>query len=207
LRLASPLIVQYFFSIGGWLLFFFYVEHLGSRELAASQMLRSVLGLAGVCTWAFASSCNTLVSKTIGQGLQEEVFAVIGKIVKISFLSTGVIFLVLLVFPGYFLSLYTNDADLIRFAIPSLRIVAGATMVMSVATVVFNGVVGTGNTRVNLIMEVSCVLVYVLYCRIFIQGLHCSLSVAWGSEFVYWTMLLLLSGLYLYSGRWKGKII
>ena len=70
LNIASPLIVQYFFSIGGWQLFFIFVEHLGSRELAASQILRSVLGIVGVCTWAFASACNTLVSRSIGQGLQ-----------------------------------------------------------------------------------------------------------------------------------------
>lgn len=207
LSLASPLIIQYFFSIGGWLLFFFYVEHLGSRELAASQMLRSVLGIVGVCTWAFASSCNTMVSRTIGQGLPNEVPHVIRRIVRLSLISTVVLFLVVLTFPHYFLSLYTNDAELIRFTIPSLRVIAGATVVMSVATVVFNGVVGTGNTRVNLIIEITCVLAYIAYCRIFIQELKYPLHIAWASEFVYWLMLLLISGAYLYSGRWKGKVI
>lgn len=207
LNLAAPLIVQYFFSIGGWLLFFFYVEHLGSRDLAASQMLRSVLGIVGVCTWAFASSCNTLVSRTIGQGLQAQVPGVIGKIVKLSLLSTCVLFLILLSFPDYFLSLYTNDTGLIRFTIPSLRVVAGATVVMSVATVVFNGVVGTGNTRINLAIEVTCVLIYVLYCWIFIRQMKLPLYIAWGSEFIYWGSLLLISSLYLFSGRWKGKVI
>jgi multidrug resistance protein, MATE family len=207
LNVASPLIFQYFFSIGGWQLFFIFVEHLGNKELAASQILRSVLGIVGVCTWAFASACNTLVSRSIGQGLQNEVPRLILKIVKLSLLTTSVICLFLLCGSSYFLSLYTNDTELIAFAIPSLRIVALATLTMSVATVVFNGVVGTGNTLVNLTMEIACVGFYIIYCVVFIQQLHFPLYVAWASEFVYWCSLLLIAALYLKSGRWKGKVI
>lgn len=207
LRVAMPLILQYLFSIGGWLIFFFYVEHLGTQELAASQMLRSVLGIVGVCTWAFASTCNTLVSRTIGQGLQQQVPRLIWKMVKLSMFITAIISLVLLLFPTYFLSMYTNDQSLIDFSIPALRSVVMGTLLMSIATVVFNGVVGTGNTWVNLFIEVTGVLIYIVYCYFFIQQWHCSLYVAWLSECVYWFALLAISVSYLRSGRWKGKVI
>lgn len=207
LKVATPLILQYFFSIGSWLLFFFYVEHLGTRELASSQMLRSVLGIVGVGTWAFASSCNTLVSRTIGQGLQNEVPRLIKKIVGLSFLTTSLIGLILVLFPTYFLSLYTNDPGLISFSIPALRAVVLGTIIMSFATVVFNGVVGTGNTWINLSIEIACVFIYIVYCYIFIQQMRAPLYVAWLSECVYWISLLLISVIYLRSGRWKGKVI
>jgi putative MATE family efflux protein len=207
LSVSMPLIIQYFFSIGGWMIFFFYVEHLGSKELAASQMLRSVLGIVGVCTWAFASSCNTLVSRTIGQGKQNEVPSLIWRIVGLSLVITGVISMLLLLFPTYFLSLYTNDASLVTFSIPALRAVVLGTIFMSVATVVFNGVVGTGNTWVNLSIEITGVLIYIIYCYFFIQLWHYPLYVAWLSEFVYWLTLLFISAFYLRSNRWKNKII
>lgn len=207
LKVSAPLIFQYFFSIGSWLLFFFYVEHLGTRELASSQMLRSILGIVGVCTWAYASSCNTLVSRTIGQGLQNEVPRIIRKIIGLSFITTAIIGLVLLLFPAYFLSLYTNDKALILFSLPALRAVVLGTLVMSVATVAFNGVVGTGNTWINLRIEIACVILYIIYCYIFIRQLQSELYIAWLSEVVYWTGLLFISGLYLRSGRWKGKVI
>lgn len=207
LAVSMPLILQYFFSIGGWLIFFFYVEHLGTMELAASQMLRSVLGILGVCTWAFASTCNTIVSRTIGQGAEDRVPALIRKVVQLSFITTGVICLFLFIFPGYFLSMYTNDLALIQFSIPSMRALLMGALLMSVATVFFNGVVGTGNTWVNLIIEVTCVVLYVIYCFVFIQQLKLPLYVAWLSECVYWLSLLLISVLYLRSGRWKGKMI
>lgn len=207
LKVATPLIIQYFFSIGSWLLFFFFVEHLGSRELASTQMLRSVLGIIGVGTWAYASACNTLVSRTIGQGLQTEVPRLIRKIVILSLFTTLPIGMVLVCFPEYFLSLYTNDSTLILFSIDALKALVAGTVMMSVATVVFNGVVGTGNTWVNLTIEISCVLIYVLYCILFIQHLKAPLYVAWLSELVYWVGLFVVSALYLRSGRWKGKVI
>jgi MATE family multidrug resistance protein len=207
LRISSPLILQYFFSIGGWLLFFFYVEYLGKRELAVSQMLRSVLGIVGVCTWAYASACNTLVSRTIGQGLQNEVGRLIRKIAGLSFLTTGIIAFLILVCPACFLGMYTNDSSLILFSIPALRAVVLGTLVMSVATVVFNGVVGTGNTRINLFIEITCVGVYIIYCYLLIRQMREPLYIAWLSECVYWLCLLLLSVVYLRSGRWRGKVI
>lgn len=207
LAVSMPLILQYFFSIGGWLIFFFYVEHLGTMELAASQMLRSVLGILGVCTWAFASTCNTIVSRTIGQGAEDRVPALIRKVVQLSFITTAVICLFLFIFPGYFLSMYTNDMALIQFSIPSMRALLMGALLMSVATVFFNGVVGTGNTWVNLSIEITCVLLYIIYCYVFIQQLRAPLYVAWLSECVYWLSLLIISVVYLRSGRWKGKMI
>ncbi|MBL7682270.1 MAG: MATE family efflux transporter [Flavipsychrobacter sp.] len=207
LNVSAPLIVQYLFSIGGWQVFFIFVEHLGQRELAASQILRSVFGVVSVVTWAFASTCNTLVSNVIGQGKQNEVIPVIRKICTISFVCTAAICVPLLLFPAEFLSLYRDDASLIAMSLSSLRLIVVATLIMALSTVMFNGVVGTGNTMVNLIIEVACVGIYLVYCYIFIERARLPLAWAWGSEFVYWTSLFIISYLYLHSGRWKGKTI
>ncbi len=71
LSVASPLIVQFMFSIGGWLIFFIFIEHLGGQSLAASQVLRNIFGIVGVGTWALATTCNTMVSNLIGAGQAE----------------------------------------------------------------------------------------------------------------------------------------
>ncbi|MBC7554219.1 MAG: MATE family efflux transporter [Taibaiella sp.] len=207
LKVSAPLIVQFLFSIGGWLVFFFFIEHLGAQSLAASQMLRSIFGIASVGTWALATACNTMVSNIIGQGRPRDVMKIIFKISKLSFIYAAVLSALLLVFAQPFLSLYSSDATLISFAIPSLRVVVVATLVMAVSTVAFNGVVGTGNTLVNLSMEITCVGLYLVYCYYFIHLRHSALYVCWGSEFVYWISLLIGSALYLRSGKWKGKTI
>lgn len=204
-RIASPLIVQYLFSIGGWQIFFIFVEHLGTRELAASQILRSIFGVVGIGTLAMAATCNTMVSNIIGQGKQREVLYLIAKVAKLSLIYAVVVSGVLLLFADEFLSLYRDDPEMVAFAKPSMVVIVLATMVMAVSTVTFNGVVGTGNTLVNLTMEVTAVFIYLIYCYIVIEYMRLPLHWAWGSEFVYWISLLLISLAYLKSGRWKGK--
>lgn len=207
LKVSSPLIVQYLFSIGGWQVFFIFVEHLGQQELAASQILRSVFGIVSIVTWAFAATCNTMVSNIMGQGRQEEVVPLIGRIAKISLIGTSIIVVLLLAMSGSFISLYRDDPSLVNLAVPSLRMIAVSTLIMAVSTVVFNGVVGTGNTLVNLTIEITCVCIYLVYCYIVIERLRSPLHWAWASEFVYWFCLLGIGYWYLRSGRWKGKRI
>lgn len=207
LKVASPLIVQFLFSIGGWQVFFILVEHLGERELAASQILRSVFGVVSIGTWALASTCNTMVSNIIGQGKAREVIPVIWKIARLSLIYTVIVCVLLLSFSGTFLSMYRDEPGLVALAVPSLRVIVLATLIMSLSTVMFNGVVGTGNTLTNLAIEVTCVLTYLVYCFIVIEHYRMPLAWAWGSEFVYWTCLFIISFLYIRSGKWKGKRI
>ncbi len=75
----------------------------------------------------------------------------------------------LLIFPGEFLSLYRDDAGLVAYAIPSLQVIVVAMLIMAVSTVMFNAVVGTGKTVVNLTMEICCVSCYLVYSYIVIE--------------------------------------
>ncbi len=207
LKVAAPLIVQFMFSIGGWLVFFIFIEHLGQQSLAASQMLRSIFGIVGVGTWALATTCNTMVSNVIGQGKPRLVMNVVFRIAKLSLIYAVVVSVILLLFSTQFLSLYSKDQDLITFTLPSLRVIVLATIIMSLSTVTFNAVVGTGNTLVNLTMEITCVTLYLVYCYFVIYLWRSDLYLCWGSEFVYWIFLLIFSTLYLRTGKWKGKEI
>jgi len=196
-RIASPLILQYVFSIGGWLLFFIYIEHLGAAQLAASHIIRSVLGIAGVGTWALASTCNTMVGNIIGQGKAQSVLPLTGKILKISF-GYALSFCILLnCFPREFFSIFTKDAAIIEVGLPSLRLTSFSILALSLGTICFNAVIGSGRTWVNMIIEIFCVCSYMVYITIVIEKMRLPLHIAWSSEFVYWGLLLLLSGGYL----------
>ena len=207
LNVSAPLILQFLFSIGGWFVFFIFIEHLGERPLAVSNMLRSIFGFFGIFTWALAAACNTMVSNIIGQGRPEQVFTVIRKSVGISVACAVTVCLLVNLFPYTLLHIYTSNADLITAAIPSIRIISLSTILMAVAAVVMSGVVGTGNTRINLITEITAVIAYLIYCDIVIERMRSELQWAWGADFIYWSIIFGLSYWYLRSGRWKGKEI
>lgn len=205
LVISSPLIVQYLFSIGSWLVFFIFIEHLGQRPLAISNMMRSIFGLFGIFTWAFGSACNTMVSNLIGQGRENEVLPMVRKIVVLSVLCSVAICVLISFFPTLWLRIYTTDVSLMTEALPSMYVCMVVMILASVTAVVFNGVTGTGDTRVNLGIEIIAVVLYLVYCVVVIERMRSALHWAWFAEFVYWTAMGSLAWIYLRSGRWKGK--
>ncbi|MFT4060891.1 MAG: MATE family efflux transporter [Edaphocola sp.] len=205
LKVAAPLLLQYIFSIGGWQLFYIYVEHLGVTQLATSHILRSVMGIVSIGTWALAATANTLVSKLIGAGKNAAVLPLALRVILLSVGYTLGISCFLFFFPERFMGFYSNKADVVAMGIGPLRVLACSSLVMSVGTICFNSVMGTGNTLINLGIETFCVCSYILYVTIVVEWQHSSLTMAFTSELVYWGLLLVVSGSYLLSGRWKGK--
>ncbi len=196
-RIAAPLILQYVFSIGGWLLFFIYIEHLGATQLAASHIIRSVLGITGIGTWALASTCNTMVGNIIGQGKPQLVLRLTGKILIVSFGYALFCCIILNCFPIQFLSIYTRDVEVVQVGLPSLRLTSFSILVLSLGTICFNAVIGSGRTWINMFIEIFCVCSYMVYITVVIEQMRLPLQMAWSSEFVYWGLLFLLSGSYL----------
>lgn len=206
-RQSSPLVGQYLLSILAWLLFYIFIEHKGERPLAISNTMRTIFGIFGIFSWAFASTANAMVSNIIGQGKKEEVVTLIKKITKLSFVFTFVLCLLANIFPDLFLSIFGRDESFTTDAIPVIRTVTIGILGMSVATVWLNSVTGTGNTKVNLAIEMIAILLYTIYIYLVLKVWDLNLVWAWASELLYWSVLFILSFLYIRSGRWKKKVI
>ncbi|HEX4877135.1 MAG TPA: MATE family efflux transporter [Chitinophagaceae bacterium] len=206
-RQSSPLILQYLLSIAAWLLFYVLIEHYGERPLAISNTMRNIFGVFGIFIWAFASTSNAMVSNIIGQGRKELVLLLIKKIMLISLGFTSVLCLLMNIFPGVFLGLFSNQESFIEEAIPVIRMVSIGVLGMSVATVWLNAVTGTGNTKINLLIEIISIGIYCLYIWLILVVWKLSLVWAWSSELLYWSILFILSYLYIRTGKWKNKII
>jgi MATE family multidrug resistance protein len=204
---SSPLIFQYAISIGSWLFFFILVEHRGQVALAVSNTMRNIFGLSGIFTWAFASTANAMVSNVIGQGRKDQVIPLIHRIVRISMLFGATAFVLLNLFPRSFLSIYGQDAAFLEAAIPVLRVVSVAILIWSFGTVWLNSVTGTGNTRINLGIEVITIIFYILYVYLVLGYYHLPVLYGWMSEWLYWIFTFGLSYLYMRSGHWKKKVI
>jgi Na+-driven multidrug efflux pump len=183
------------------------VEHHGERDLAISNTMRNIFGFFGCVTWAFASTTNSMVSNVIGQGLHHRVTELIVKIMKLSVGFSLIIFIVLNIAPGLFLRIYGQDENFITQAIPVVRVVTIAMLLMSVATIWLNAVIGTGNTKVNLAVEILAICFYCAYAYFVLERLFLSITVGWTAEWVYWLCILIPSFLYLQSGKWKHKVI
>ena len=204
---SSPLIVQYAISVGSWEYFYILIEHHGPRALAISNTMRNIFGLFGIFSWAFASTTNTMVSNIIGQGRQDEVIPLINRIVRISFTISLLIFTLLTLWPELFLSFYGQGPEFINDAIPVVRVVSVALIMMSVSTVWLNAVTGTGNTVVNLTIEFITIVIYSVYVYVVLEYWNMPITWGWGSEWVYWISMFTMAFFYMRSGKWRNKKI
>ena len=204
---SAPLIGQHAISIISWEIFYIFIEHHGARDLAISNTMRNIFGFFGCFTWAFAATTSTMVSNIIGQGLQYRVSELIHKIILLSFSFALIVCIILNLFPQLFLSVYGQGDDFIIAAIPVLRVVSTALLFMSVSVIWLNAVTGTGNSQVNLLIEIAAISFYLIYVYTTLEKLKLPITYGWASEWIYWGTILLPSYFYIKSGRWKSKKI
>ncbi len=204
IRISTPLIVQYVISVTTWLVFFIFIEALhDSTAKAISNTMRNVFGLTGVFVWAFAGTCNVMVSNLMGQRREDKVIEAINTIMMWSFALCCCMCAAINIFPGIFFSLFGQGQQFVQEGIPVIRMVTAGLLFMSIANIWLNGVTGTGKTKVNLAIEIIAISVYLIYTWVFMKLHYISLAMAWSNEIVYWTSIFTLSFIFLKSGKWK----
>ena len=199
--------IQHTISISTWLIFFLYIEHLGERALAISNIARGASGLIWVVLQAFSSTCSTLVSNMIGEGHQDKVPSLIKRILKLSYGIVSVMIIIFCLFPETIASIYTDIPDLIKASVPALVIMCSSYFVNVGGQVYFLAVSGTGSTKTAFRLELIALVVYMAYCTVIIGILKLDVAICWTAEHVYAGMLLICSWFYMRSGRWKNRSI
>ena len=202
---CSWTMIQHIISISTWFIFFLYIEHLGERSLAVSNIIRGVSGLLWMILAAFSSTCSTLVSNIIGAGREDKVMSLVKRIMKLSYgivISIAVLFCI---FPKAVISIYTDIPELIPATIPSLIVMCSAYLLTVGAMILFNAVSGTGSTKTAFRLELAALGIYTLYCTVIAGILKADVAICWSAEHVYAAVLLVLCYIYLRSGRWKNR--
>ncbi|MBK7213891.1 MAG: MATE family efflux transporter [Bacteroidales bacterium] len=207
LEVSVFVMIQYVLSLSVWFVFFLIIEKMGERPLAVSNIARSIYMFLMIPGWALASVTNSMVSNVIGEGKKEQVLPVTIRIIGFSsLLLIGVVSLAAL-FPHSIIGIFTNDQSLILATIPTFYIILGALLMFSLSSILFNAVLGTGNTRITLIIEIITLVIYVVYTWFIAISLKKPVELVWTSEWIYALFLGILSFLYLKKGKWREKVI
>ena len=204
---CSWTMIQNTISVSTWFIFFLYIEHLGERSLAVSNIVRGVSGLLWMVTEAFASTCSTLVSNIIGAGREDKVWSLLKRILKLSYGVVMSFALLFCIFPSAVISIYTDIPDLIPATIPSMLVMCSSYLFTVGAMVLFQAVSGTGSTKTAFRLELAALVIYTLYCTVIVGIMKLDIAICWTAEHVYAIGLLILCYAYMKSGRWKNRAI
>ncbi|MBO8452208.1 MAG: hypothetical protein IAC06_04925 [Bacteroidetes bacterium] len=199
--------IENFLSVSTWFIFFLFVEHLGERSLAISNIVRNVSGLIWVVLMAFSSTCSTLVSNMIGSGDQDRVPGLIWRVMKMGYAIITSIIVIFAIFPKKVIGIFTDMPEIIDATVPAMLVMASSYLINTGGNICFNASIGTGNTRTVFVLETIALIIYLGYCTLVCTILKADITVCWTAEHVYALAMLVLCGLYLRSGRWRGKTV
>ena len=207
LDLSLYIMIQFVLSHAVWFGFFLLIEKMGETSLAVSNIIRSIYMLLMIPAWAMSSATSSIVSNAIGEGFPKLVIPIVKKVL---FLSMGIMLMVAILaafVPGLMISIYTSDATLLSSSVASYYIILGAVFLFSATIVLFNGVLGTGNTRTGLVIELVTLSMYLVLAWLLAVKLRQPIEVVWLCEYMYSIVLGTLSWIYLKKGKWEGRVI
>ncbi len=156
-RLSLPSCIQMFFFALGFTAMFWIIGQIGTNELAAANVLLSLVLLAILPTMGLGMASATLVGQALGRkdltGAQRWPWDV----VKVAFVVVGVMGLMFLFAPRFFLSIFLTDLDVIELAVWPLRMTAVMIIMEAFGSVFMSSLQGAGDTRspmvVNLVTQ------------------------------------------------------
>jgi len=204
---AGFVMVQFFISVLSWFTFFMIIEKTGERNLAVSNILRSLYMIFTIPIFGLGSATNTIVSNLLGEGKQKSVMPTIYRISIISLLSILVFIIITYIFRYDIISFYSTDLSLIEYTQGPLKVILGVLVIFAVSIIIFNGVTGTANTRTSLIIEVIAMILYLSIAYYLAIVTKSSIELIWCTEYLYFLTLGILSFWYLKKGNWTKRVI
>lgn len=144
MKISLWTMIQNAISISTWFLFFIFIEHLGERSLAITNVVRNVSSIPFMIIMAFASTCSSLISNQIGAGDTVHIRATIHQHIRLCSAIVWPIILLIACFPTPILHVYTDLSDLITTAVPTLWVLCGSYLLQTSGYIYFQSVSGTG---------------------------------------------------------------
>ena len=207
LTIAWPAALERLLGTGRWFAFFVILERLGETPLAVANVVHAVYALLLLPVVGLAEAVCTTVSNLIGQARDTSLGALVRRTAGWALVAALPIVALVLVAPHVPLAIFTADPEVLRRGAGCLRVLGCAMAVVIPAELVCGAVMGTGDTRTTLALQL--VLAVTMLGSAYAAGplLGLPLEVVWASEIVGWAACLALGYALLRSGRWTRVAI
>ena len=207
LKVGTPLLIQGFFALATWTMFFTWIEQKGQFDLTVSQNIRSIYFLAFVPIWGFAGTTKTYISQYIGSG-QFDALPIIQR--RIQLLTFGFLLITFhgaLLYPEALIRMINPSDMYIHKSAEILRLVSCSILLYGLVSVYFQTIHGSGNTLVSMSIEIVSVGIYTIFSYLFIKVFQWDIYWIWTVEYIYFSILGGLSLFYLTFYNWKKKVL
>lgn len=204
-RLTVPSAVRGFLVMLGFSAFAAIVARLGTLEMAATNVILTILSLSYMPGAGFGFAAATLIGQKLGEQKPEEAEEFGWESARLSMVVMGLVGILFIFFPELLLRFFTEDADVIAKAALPLRIM-GCVQVFDAFGMVFSfALEGAGMNRWVLFAELGVnwlVFLPLTYLLSHVAGL--GLLGAWGAFSTYLVLFAAIVIVKFRGGAWKS---
>ena len=201
-KLGRWMMLQEAVIMTSWLLFFVWVEHMGERALAISNIVRSVSNLLFIIVHAFGATCGAIGANLLGENRATEIDAMMLRGVRLSFWVTIPCCLFIAIFPDPILALFTNIDSLSRASVASVRVMLVGYLLCVPAVHYFSVFGYLGCTRESMIVSVITSFAYAIYAFM-ISRLVSNVAWVWTADSFYYFVLGALVWYFWKNAKWR----
>lgn len=206
-KLSTPLMLQGFMALSGWLVFFTLIERkMSPHDLEVSTIVRSLYFLAFIPTFGFGATTRTYVSYYLGKNEANQIGLIQRKIIFLNLLSIIILCHGALLYPEFLIPFVNQNPEIIKDTSQVMQLIMGSLILLSIVTVWFNAVAAIGKSKQVFLIESISMFAYLIACYLFIVPLKFSIVAVWSVEYVYFGLLGLCSFLYLKHYQSKNNL-
>lgn len=202
-KVGTPLMIQGFFALATWTVFFIWIEQIGAYELTVSQNIRAIYFLAFVPIFGFGATTRTYISQYVENKDKTIAIKIIRKIQILTLLFLFIFFHGAIFYPEKLILIINPKELYLEDSVQILRIISGSILIFGLSTPLFQTVNGSGNTLATLLIELMAILIYIVAAYLLIKVYTADITIIWLVEYIYFGSLLLFSWGYLKIFNWR----
>ncbi len=204
-KLGRWMMLQEAVIMTSWLLFFVWVEHMGERALAISNIVRSVSNLLFIIVHAFGATCGAIGANLLGEHRAGDIDTMMLRGLKLSFAVTAPCCLLIALWPAPVLALFTDIQSLSEASVASVRVMVFGYL-LCIPAVHFFSVFGyLGCTRESMIVSVITSICYAIYAYV-LSRIVTNVAWVWTADTFYYAVLGALVWFFWRNARWRELI-
>ncbi|MFO8129074.1 MAG: MATE family efflux transporter [Bacteroidales bacterium] len=206
LRIGLPVGLQQAFVALGMLAMFWLVNPFGTETVAAYAVVFRIDSFAAMPAMNFANALATFVGQNLGANKPYRVRSGLWATFRMTSLIAIVMSAITLLFSTPIMSLFTNDAEVIRIGAQYIKIVSPFYIIFTTMFVVGGVMRGAGDTLVPMIITFFALWIIRIPVCYFLSLEYGATGIWWGIPLA-WISGMILSYLYYLTGKWKTKTV